>query len=109
MSESKRRARYTLEYKLEAVRLVKGGQVAAVTAKILGIPKQTLENWVRLHGKGQLKGTGDKPDSASATRPCWPTSGPSTPRSSKNTAGPRCARNWWHAASAWARSACAGR
>ena len=39
MSESKRRARYTLEYKLEAVRLVKGGQAAAVTAKILGIPK----------------------------------------------------------------------
>ena len=63
MSESKRRARYTLEYKLEAVRLVKGGQVAAVTAKILGIPKQTLENWLRLHGKGQLKGAGDKPAS----------------------------------------------
>ncbi len=47
MSESKPRARYTLEFKLEAVRLVKGGQVAAVTAKILGILKQTLENWVR--------------------------------------------------------------
>ena len=61
MGETKRRARYTLEYKMEAVRLVKGGQVAAVTAKILGIPKQTLENWVRLHGKGQLKGAGDKP------------------------------------------------
>jgi transposase-like protein len=27
MSESKPRARYTLEFKLEAVRLVKGGQV----------------------------------------------------------------------------------
>ena len=40
MSESKRRARYTLEYKLEAVRLVKGGQVAAVTAKILDIPSR---------------------------------------------------------------------
>ncbi len=61
MSETKRRARYTVEFKLEAVRLVKGGQVAAVTAKILGIPKQTLENWVRLDGKGQLKGAGDKP------------------------------------------------
>jgi transposase-like protein len=35
--------------------------VAAVTAKILGIPKQTLENWVRLANKGQLKGAGDKP------------------------------------------------
>ena len=56
MSESKRRARYTLKYKLEAVRLVKGGQVAAVTAKILDISKQTLENWVRLAHKGQLKG-----------------------------------------------------
>lgn len=61
MSESKRRARYTLEFKLEAVRLVKGGQVAAVTAKVLGIPKQTLENWVRLDSKGTLKGAGDKP------------------------------------------------
>ena len=63
MSESKPRARYTLEFKLEALRLVKGGQVAAVTAKILGIPKQTLENWVRLANKSQLKvkGAGDKP------------------------------------------------
>jgi transposase len=64
MSDSKRRARYTLEFKLEAVRLVKGGQVAAVTAKILGIPKQTLENWVRLDSKGTLKGAGDKQVSA---------------------------------------------
>ena len=47
MSELKRRARCTLEYKMEAVRLVKAGQAATVTAKILGIPKQTLENWVR--------------------------------------------------------------
>lgn len=44
MSESKRRARYTLEYKLEAVRLVKGSQVAQVKAKIPDIPKQALEN-----------------------------------------------------------------
>ncbi len=43
MSDTKR-ARYTLEFKMEAVRLVRGGQVAAVTAKVLGIPKQTLEN-----------------------------------------------------------------
>ena len=55
MSESKPRARYTLEYKLEAVRLIKGGQVSAVTAKTLGIPKQTLENWVRLAYMGQLR------------------------------------------------------
>ena len=55
MNELKPRARYTLEFKLEAVRLVKGGQVAAATAKMLGIPKQTLENWVRLAHKGSSK------------------------------------------------------
>src|SRR6478672_9000205 len=55
------RGRYTLEFKLEAVRLVKGGQAASVTAKVLGMPKQTLDNWVRLSEKGQLKGAGDKP------------------------------------------------
>ena len=64
MSESKPRARYTLEFKMEAVRLVRGGQVVAVTAKVLGIPKQTLENWVRLDSKGKLEGAGDKPVSA---------------------------------------------
>jgi transposase-like protein len=61
MNESKRRARYTLEFKMEAVRLVRGGQVAAVTAKVLGIPKQTLENWVRLDGQGKLQGAGERP------------------------------------------------
>ena len=58
------RGKYTLEFKLEAVRLVKGGQTAAVTAKILGVPEQTLGNWVRLSCKGQLMGAGDKPVSA---------------------------------------------
>jgi len=55
------RGKYTLEYKLEAVRLVKGGQSVPATAKILGVPVQTLGNWVRLSGKGQLTGAGDKP------------------------------------------------
>ena len=55
------RGQYTLEYELEAVRLVKGGQVVPVTAKILGVPTQTLGNWVRLSDKGQLAGAGDKP------------------------------------------------
>jgi transposase-like protein len=58
------RGRFTLEFKMEAVRLVKGGQASAVTARVLGMPKQTLENWVRLSEKGQLKGAGDKPVSA---------------------------------------------
>ena len=58
------RGKYTLEFKLEAVRLVKGGQAVPVTAKILGVPVQTLGNLVRLSEKGQLKGAGDKPVSA---------------------------------------------
>jgi transposase-like protein len=64
MSKSKdgqARGKYTLQYKMEAVRLVKGGQAVPVTAKILGVPTQTLGNWVRLSNKGQLKGAGDKP------------------------------------------------
>ena len=58
------RSKYTLEFKLEAVRLVKGGQTAGVTGKILGVPVQTLGNWIRLSDKGQLKGAGDRPVSA---------------------------------------------
>lgn len=63
-SDTAHRARYTLEFKLEAVRLVKGGQDVGVTAKVLGMPKQTLGNWVRLSEKGELRGAGDKPVSA---------------------------------------------
>ena len=55
------RARYTLEFKLEAVRLVKGGQSAAVTAKILGISEQTLHNWVKADKDGRLVGAGARP------------------------------------------------
>ena len=50
---AKQRARYTLEFKLEAVRLVKGGQEASVTARVLGVPKQTLSNWVQLGSAGR--------------------------------------------------------
>jgi transposase-like protein len=63
-AERGKRAAYTLEYKLEAVRLVQGGQACTVTAKVLGIPKQTLENWIRLAAKGKLVGAGAKPVSA---------------------------------------------
>ena len=52
------RGKYTLEFKMEAVRLVKGGQAIPVTAKILDVPVQTLGNGVRLSGKGQLKANG---------------------------------------------------
>ena len=67
MSKSKdgqARGQYTVEFKQEAVRLVKGGQSVQVTAKILGMPEQTLGNWVRLSNQGLLTGAGDKPVSA---------------------------------------------
>ena len=62
--ESNRRARYTSAFKLEAVRLVKAGQEASVTARVLGVPKQTLSNWVRLAEKGALRGAGERPVNA---------------------------------------------
>lgn len=58
------RGKYTQEFKLEAVRLVKGGQPVAVTAKVLGIPKASLGNWVRQSEAGMLAGAGDKPVTA---------------------------------------------
>jgi transposase-like protein len=62
--DKRRRARYTLEFKLEAVRLVKGGQDAAVTAWVLGLPKAALDNWIRASEKGGLQDAGDRPVSA---------------------------------------------
>jgi transposase len=49
------RARYTQEFKKEAVRLVNGGERVAVVAKTLGLSEQTLHNWVRAAGVGTLK------------------------------------------------------
>ena len=59
-----KRARYTFEYKQEAVRMVEGGQSQASVAKILGIVEQTLFNWVKASRQGQLKGADSKPVSA---------------------------------------------
>ncbi len=36
----------------------------SVTAKVTGIPKASLNNWVKLSTKGQLKGAVGKPVSA---------------------------------------------
>lgn len=57
--------KYTLEFKLEAVRLVKGGQAASVTAKVLGIPKQTLDNWI---GFGSVKKASSRAQATSRCR-----------------------------------------
>ncbi|WP_210544819.1 IS3 family transposase [Rhodoferax sp. PAMC 29310] len=54
------RARYTLEFKQEAVRLVEGGQSIAAAARTLGVVDQTLFNWVKAQRQGQLKGADSK-------------------------------------------------
>lgn len=58
MSEKQVRAQYTREFKREAVRQLRAGQAIAVVAKVLGIPKASLGNWVRLSAKGELDGAG---------------------------------------------------
>lgn len=50
------RARYTQEFKLEAVRRVKAGQAVVAAAKAPGIPKASLSNRVRLAAMGKLDG-----------------------------------------------------
>tara|TARA_B100001105_G_scaffold26841_1_gene18823 strand:- start:2277 stop:2576 length:300 start_codon:yes stop_codon:yes gene_type:complete len=58
------RARYTLEFKQEAVRLVEGGQSIAAVARTLGVVDQTLFNWVKAKREGKLIGADSKPVSA---------------------------------------------
>ena len=50
------RARYTLEFKQEAVRLVESGQSIAAAARTFGLVEQTLFNWVKAQRQGTLKG-----------------------------------------------------
>jgi len=45
---------------MEALRLIKGGQSVSDTAKILGVPKGSLENWMRWEKTGVLAGTKDQ-------------------------------------------------
>ena len=54
------RARYTLEFKQEAVRLVEGGQTIAAAARTLGVVDQTLFNWVKSQRQGKLTGADSK-------------------------------------------------
>ena len=55
------RARYTLEFKMEAVRLVKAGQSVAAVAATLDVPAQSISNWVKAEQEGKLGGAGTKP------------------------------------------------
>ena len=63
-SKAMPRARYTLEFKQEAVRLVEGGQSIAAVARTLGVVDQTLFNWVKASRQGKLTGADSKPVSA---------------------------------------------
>src|SRR5665811_829011 len=49
------RARYTLEFKQEAVRLVRSGQPISAVARSLGISDQTLHNWLKAEAAGRLR------------------------------------------------------
>ena len=55
------RARYSLEFKQEAVRPVENGQSIASVARSLGVVDQTLFNWVKAHRQGRLTGADRKP------------------------------------------------
>jgi transposase len=46
--------RFTLEFKLEAVRLLKGGMRPSEAARQLGITETTLGNWRRAEAAGKL-------------------------------------------------------
>lgn len=63
MSDSRRRAKYTQEFKEESVRQVLVGSSISAVADSLGIPKASLGNWVRQQERGQL-GTGPTKGSA---------------------------------------------
>src|SRR3982751_1472945 len=58
MTENKSavRARYTLEFKREAVRLVESGQSIAGAGRNIGIAEQSLFNWVKAQREGRLSG-----------------------------------------------------
>jgi transposase len=53
-----KRSRCTLEFKLEAVRLVESGQSISEAARSLGVVEQTLSNWVKANRAGKLKEVG---------------------------------------------------
>ena len=61
MKVAQRKAQYTSEFKQEAVRLVKSGKSALSVAKILNMPHQTLENWLRLDHTAKLVGVDHQP------------------------------------------------
>ena len=54
--EKAKRAKYTLEFKQEAIRLVESGESLASASRTLGVVAQTLHNWVKADRQGKLHG-----------------------------------------------------
>jgi transposase-like protein len=49
------RARFTLEFKPKAVRLVRGGETLSAVARTLGASAQSLDNCVKAEAAGRLR------------------------------------------------------
>ena len=49
------KARYTLEFKREALRLVHRGEKVSAIARTLGVSGQSLDNWVKAEAAGRLR------------------------------------------------------
>jgi len=45
---------YTLEFKLEALRKVRSGEAVRRVAREIGIPEQSIRNWVKAQAQGRL-------------------------------------------------------
>jgi transposase len=45
---------YTLEFKLEALRRVRGGEAVRKVAREIGVPEQSIRNWVKVQAEGRL-------------------------------------------------------
>jgi transposase len=70
MKQKQTRARYTAEFKQEAVRQVKAGRSASEVAKTLGMPKASLSNWVRADAQSPAAGAaGGKAAAAQVVTP----------------------------------------
>ena len=48
------RARYTLVFKQEVGRLVRGGEKLSAAVRTLGVSAQSLDNWVKAEASGRL-------------------------------------------------------
>lgn len=63
---------YTLEFKLEALRRVRGGEPVRQVGREIGVPEQSIRNWVKAQAAGKLgaveKGRPITPEQMELTR-----------------------------------------